>query len=67
MIGKRVGLVVLALLLLAMAVSQALADGPVLWKQFCPRWHELVYVPEKDGSGMNVLCVLADRTEEVVR
>ena len=66
MSGKRMLVVLVVVAMLGLLAGQALADGPVLWKQFCPRWHELVYVPEKDGSGMNVVCILADR-QEVVR
>lgn len=63
---RTVGIVLAALLLamlLGIMVTRAGAEGPVIWKQFCPRWHELQYVPEKDG-GVNVLCVLADMAEE---
>lgn len=63
---KRIGLVVLVLLLAALVgVAVAQADGPVLWKQHCPRHHEVVVV-DADGDGVHVLCVRAAR-EEVER
>lgn len=64
---QMVGIVLAALLLamlLGIMVTRASADGPVIWKAFCPRHHDLQYVPEK-GGGVNVLCVRA--AEEVKR
>lgn len=30
--------------------------GPVIWKQYCPRWYELRQLPAP-GGGVHVLCV----------
>ncbi len=66
MAAAAVVMLVLGLALLALSLAEpAGADGPVLWKQFCPRSLELVYVWEKDGSGVHVVCVMADAAEEV--
>ena len=44
--------------LLAVAALQAHADGPVLWKQHCPRFHEVVLIPETNpDGGVNVVCI----------
>lgn len=63
----RMALIIGAALLLAAlgGILVTHADGPVLWKQLCPRWYELEYVPEKDG-GVNVVCVF-QAVEEVER
>ena len=52
-------LAVLALLLAAilLAVSGVAADGPVVAKMHCPRWHDVVTVPDLAGDGVHVLCV----------
>ena len=63
---QMVVVIVLALLLsmlLGIMVTRASADGPVMWKQFCPTAYadiELV----KDGDGTTVLCVRAAETKK---
>jgi hypothetical protein len=55
---RQVGIIILALLLamlFGMLVTRASADGPVIWKQFCPMHYEVRQV--KDGTGVTVLCV----------
>lgn len=53
--------VIIAALLLAMLlgimVTRASADGPVIWKQFCPARHDVVLVPEKGGQ--HVVCIMS--------
>ena len=53
--------VIVAALLLAMLlgimVTRASADGPVMWKQFCPARHDVVLVPEKGGQ--HVVCIMS--------
>ena len=52
--------IVLALLLamlLGIMVTRASADGPVMWKQFCPARHDVVLVPEKGGQ--HVVCIMS--------
>lgn len=62
----RMAVVIVAALLLAMLagilVTRASADGPVLWKQYCPAHYEVRQV--KDGLATHVLCV---RMAEVAR
>lgn len=60
-------LAVLVLLLAAVlfAVGSAAADGPILWKQHCPRWYDVRIVPDLAGDGVHVLCVrMAEEAEE---
>lgn len=52
----RVSRVALALALLAvLAVGAVWADGPVLWKQYCPQHYAVELV--KEGEGVHVVCV----------
>lgn len=55
----RMGVIIIAALLLAMLagilVTRASADGPVLWKQYCPKHYEIRLQPDKAGT--HVLCV----------
>lgn len=55
----RMAVIIAAALLLAALAGILVthADGPVIWKQQCPRWHEVVMVPDKGGDGIHVLCV----------
>lgn len=56
---RTVGIVLAALLLamlLGIMVTRAGAEGPVIWKQFCPRWYEVRQIPAP-GGGVHVLCV----------
>lgn len=49
-----------AVLLLAavlLAVSSVAASGPVLWKEHCPRLHDVRTVPDLAGDGVHILCV----------
>ena len=65
---RTVGIVLAALLLamlLGIMVTRASANGPIIWKQHCPRWHDVQLVPDADGDGVHVLCVLVDRAKEV--
>lgn len=55
---QQVALIVLALLLsmlLGILVTRASADGPVIWKQYCPMHYEVRQL--KDGTGVTVLCI----------
>lgn len=65
---RQIGIWLAALLLAALLgimVSQGTgANGPVIWKDYCPRWHDVQLVPEP-GGGTNVVCVFSDRAEEV--
>lgn len=54
MVAVIVGCLLLAMLL-GIMVTRVSADGPVMWKQFCPAHHEIRQV--KDGPGVTVLCV----------
>ena len=60
-------LAVLALLLAAvlLAVSGVAADGPILWKMHCPRWHDVQIVPADDWGGVHVLCVMMAEEAEM--
>ena len=49
-------------LALSLVAGIAAADGPVLWKQHCPRHYEFQFVPDKDG--VTVLCIRAARNEQ---
>lgn len=55
--------ILLLVILLAILAARVAADGPVIWKQHCPRWYDVQTVPDKAGDGVHVLCVLADATE----
>lgn len=55
---------VLVLALLAGLAAAALADGPTLWKEYCPRHHDVVLMAADDWDGVHVLCVRAARPEE---
>lgn len=49
-------------LILSIAVAGiAAADGPVLWKQHCPRHYEFQFVTDKEG--VTVLCVRMAESE----
>ncbi len=52
-------------MLMGMMVTRAGASGPVIWKQHCPRWHDVRQQPDVDGNGVHVLCVM--QAEEVAR
>lgn len=54
---------VLAIVLAIVLAVVAQADGPVLWKQHCPRHHVLSYVADGEG-GVHVVCTRA--AEEVM-
>lgn len=57
-VTRRVSHVILLLvILLAILAARAAADGPVVWKAHCPRWHDVVTVPDLAGDGVHVLCV----------
>lgn len=49
-------LLIVALIIAAGAVA---ADGPIVWKQQCPRHHTVDIVPDLDGDGVHVLCTRA--------
>lgn len=53
--------VIIAALLLAMLlgimVTRASADGPVIWKEFCPARHDVMLVPDKGGQ--HVVCIMS--------
>lgn len=56
---KRIVLLVVLLAIVASAtVAVAIADGPIIWKAHCPRWHDVQLVPDKAGNGVHVLCVM---------
>lgn len=69
--GKsRTAVIVLAVLLLAavqgVVVSQIAADGGlVLWKQSCPGYADLSFVPE--AGTMHVVCSMADLHNDYTR
>ena len=46
----------IGLILTLAAAGIAAADGPVLWKQECPRHHEIMTIEDKAG-GVTVLCI----------
>ncbi|HNU04148.1 MAG TPA: hypothetical protein PKL67_08335 [Anaerolineae bacterium] len=54
-------LLVLLVLLAVLAASAAVADGPVIWKEHCPRHHEVQTIPDAGGDGVHILCVRAAR------
>ena len=57
-VTRRVSHVILLLvILLVILAARVAADGPVIWKAHCPRWHNVVIVPDKAGDGVHVLCV----------
>lgn len=56
-----IGCLLLAVLL-GIMVTRASADGPVIWKQFCPAHYEIQQI--KDGPGVTVLCVRAAQVLE---
>lgn len=56
MVAVIVGCLLLAMLL-GIMVTRASADGPVMWKQFCPVRHDVVLVPEKGGQ--HVVCIMS--------
>ncbi|HRI57020.1 MAG TPA: hypothetical protein PK170_07980 [Anaerolineae bacterium] len=64
-VTRRVSHVILLLvILLAILAARAAANGPVIWKQHCPRWYDVVTIPDKAGDGVHVQCVrAADATE----
>ena len=45
------------------AAGIAAADGPVIWKHHCPRWHEVQTVEDADGDGVHILCVRMAETK----
>lgn len=49
----------LLIVVLIIAAGAAAADGPVLWKQHCPRHHTVGIVPDIDGDGVHILCTRA--------
>lgn len=49
----------LLIVALIIAAGAAMADGPVLWKQHCPRHHDVQIVPATDWDGVHVLCTRA--------
>jgi len=50
----KVALAIIAILMTAMIAA---ADGPVIWKNHCPRHHDVQIVPAPDWGGVNVLCI----------
>lgn len=60
---RKLLLVALLAVLLGVLAGQALADGPVIWKQHCPAHYDVVQIPADDWGGVHVLCVRA--AEEV--
>ena len=53
----------LLVILLAILAARVAADGPVVWKQHCPRHHDVQTVPDKAGDGVHVLCIRAAAAE----
>lgn len=51
--------ILLALLLTLAVAAIAQADGPVIWKQHCPRHHDVAMVADNAGDGVHVLCILS--------
>lgn len=49
----------LLIVALIIAAGIAAADGPILWKQHCPRHHTVEIVPADDLGGVHVLCICA--------
>jgi hypothetical protein len=49
----------LLIVALIIAAGIAAADGPVLWKQHCPRHHTVDIVKDIDGDGVHILCTRA--------
>jgi hypothetical protein len=49
----------LLIVALIIAAGAAMADGPVLWKQQCPRHHDIQIIPDVDGDGVHVQCTRA--------
>lgn len=49
----------LLIVLLIVTTIAVTADGPVLWKQHCPRHHTVEIVRDIDGDGVHILCIRA--------
>ena len=50
---------------LAITAAVAAADGPIVWKNHCPRHHDVITVPDSGGDGVHILCIRA--ADEAVR
>lgn len=62
--GIWLAALLLAMLMGILVTHAAGADGPVLWKQHCPRWHDVRLEPDAGGDGVHVLCVRQAEEEE---
>jgi hypothetical protein len=49
----------LLIVALIVAAGIAAADGPVLWKEHCPRHYTVDIVPAVDWDGVHVICTRA--------